>query len=192
MNTAIRAKALLFDPALEWQRIEQEGADPAFILSHYVAILALIPALFSFVGASVIGVADSGGATQHASIFNGLFGAIFGYVMSCASVLLLTLIVDLVAPLFSGERSFDNAFRLAVYSFTPVWLAGIFLILPGLHFLALTACYGAYILWLGVPRMMKAPTRRALNFAAVIAICAFVVNYATAVAQQLVFGTPGL
>ena len=192
MSTAIRAKALLFDPALEWERIEQESADPAFILSHYVAILAFIPALFSLIGACVIGVAAPHGGTLRASIFNGAFGAIFGYVMSCATVLLLTLIVDLLAPWFSGERSFENAFRLAVYSFTPIWLAGIFLILPGLHFLALTACYGVYILWLGIPRMMKTPARRALDFAAVIAICALVLSYATAVAQQLVFSTPGL
>ena len=70
-----------------------------------------------------------------APLFDGLFGAIFGYVLSCAIVLVLGILIDLVAPLFGGRRDFDSAFKLAVYSFTPVWLAGIFLVLPGLRFL---------------------------------------------------------
>jgi hypothetical protein len=146
MNAAARAKAMLIDPSVEWTLIEQETADPAFVLTRYVAVLALVPAVFGFIGASVVGVAVPGAATMRATIFDGLFGAIFGYVMTCATVLLLALIIDLVAPLFGGRRNFDAAFKLAVYSFTPVWLAGIFLLLPGLRFLLLTGFYGAYIL----------------------------------------------
>ena len=37
--------------------------------------------------------------------------------------------------MFGGRADFDSAFKLAVYSFTPVWLAGIFLLVPGLRFL---------------------------------------------------------
>lgn len=192
MNAALRAKAILFDPAAEWQRIEQENGDPAFILSHYVAVLALIPAVFSFVGASVVGVVVAGGETLRAPIFNGLFGAIFGYVTTCATVLMLALIVDLVAPLFGGRRDFDSAFKLAVYSFTPVWLAGVFLVLPGLRFLVCTGFYGAYLVWLGVPRMTKSPMRRSQGFTALIVMCAFVLSYIAAMAQHAVFGTPGI
>ena len=105
------------------------------MLSRYVAVLALVPAVFGFIGASLVGVIVPKAGTVRAPIFNGLFGAIFGYVLSCATVLLLGVIIDLAAPLFGGRRDFDSAFKLAVYSFTPVWLAGIFLVLPGLHFL---------------------------------------------------------
>jgi hypothetical protein len=191
MNLALRAKAMLIDPFAEWPAIEREPGDPAYLLSRYVAVLALIPAASSFIGTSLIGVVANG-TTVRTPVFNGLFGAVFGYVVSCAIVLLLGLVINLVAPAFGGRRDFDSAFKLAVYSFTPVWLAGLFLLLPGLHFLVLTGCYGAYILWLGLPRLTKSPERQALSFAAVIFVCAFALAYLAAHAQRVIFGTPGL
>ena len=192
MNGALRAKAMLVDPAVEWAAIEQETGDPAYVLSHYVAVLAIVPAASSFIGACLIGVVVPGTGTVRTPIFDGLFGAIFGYVLTCATVLALGLVINLLAPPFGGRRDFDSAFKLAVYSFTPVWLAGIFLVLPGLRFLVLTGCYGAYILWRGLPLMTKAPERQSLSFAAVIVVCAFALVYAAAAAQRMLFGTPGL
>jgi hypothetical protein len=192
MNAAARAKAVLTDPSATWRQIEQETGDPAYILTRYVAVLALVPAVVGFVGASIVGVAVPGAATMRATLFDGLFGAILGYVMTCATVLLLAAIIDLAAPLFGGRRSFNAAFRLAAYSFTPVWLAGIFLLLPGLRFLLLTGSYGAYILWFGLPRLTKTPERKSNVFAILIVLCACLLIYITAVAQRAVFGTPGL
>ena len=116
------------------------------MLSRYVTVLALVPAVFSFIGACIIGVIVPNAGLVRAPFFNGLFGAVLGYVQSCAIVLILGILINLLAPLFGGRRDFDSAFKLAVYSFTPVWLAGIFLVLPGLRFLTLTGFYGAYIL----------------------------------------------
>ena len=192
MNAALRAKAMLLDPLVEWTRIEQETGDPAYLLSRYVAVLALIPAVFGFIGVSVIGVSVPGSGAMRVPVFDALFGAIFGYVLTCATVLLLGLIIELVAPWFGGRRNFDAAFKLAVYSFTPVWLAGIFLVLPGLRFLALTGCYGAYVLWLGLPRLVKAPEQKSQSFALLIVACACLLLYIAAATQRLVFGTPGL
>jgi hypothetical protein len=192
MNVVMRAKAILVDPAIAWASIEREAGDPAYVLSHYVAVLAAVPAVFGFVGVCLVGVVLPNGATVRTPIVNGLFGAIFGYVLTCVTVLLLGAIVNLLAPAFGGRRNFDNAFKLAAYSFTPVWLAGLSLLLPGLHFLMLTGFYGAYILWLGLPRLTKAPERNALNFAALIVVCAFALAYASAAAQRILFGTPGL
>jgi Yip1-like protein len=192
VNAAARAKAILVDPLAEWAVIEKETGDPAFLLSRYVVLLALVPAIASLVGACGIGVVVPGGGTVRASLFDGLFGAIFGYVLTCATVLLLAILIDFVAPLFGGQRDFDSACKLAVYSFTPVWLAGIFLLLPGLRFLTLTGCYGVYILWLGLPRLMKVPEERSHVFAIAAGLCAFALAYLAAVMQRAVFGTPGL
>jgi hypothetical protein len=192
MNVARRAKAMLVDPFAEWTTIARETGDPAYLLSHYAAALALIPAASSVIGASLIGVVMPDGTTMHASTVNGLFGSVFDYVTTCATVLLLGLVINVLAPIFGGRRDFDNAFRLALYSFTPVWLAGVFLLLPGLRFLVLTGFYGAYALWLGLPLLAKSSERQALNFATVIVVCASVLVYAAAYAQRVIFGTPGL
>jgi hypothetical protein len=192
MNAFGHAKAILVDPAAAWLGIEKDLGDPAYLLSRYVAVLALIPALSSFVGATLIGVVAPSGAILRTDLFDGLFGAIFSYATSCAIVLLLGLIVHLLSPLFGGRRDFEDAFKLAAYSLTPLWLAGIFLLLPGLRFLLLTGVYGIYLFWLGTPRLTKVPEGQAVNFTVIIVICAGGLLYGAALAQRMLFGTPGL
>jgi hypothetical protein len=192
MNAFVRARAILVDPAAAWRGIEKDVGDPAYLLSRYVAVLALIPALSSFVGATLIGVVSPSGVILRADLIDGLFGAIFSYAASCAIVLMLGLIIDIVAPLFGGRSNFESAFKLAVYSFTPLWLAGIFLLLPGLRFLLLTGAYGVYLFSIGAPRLTKVPEEQAVNFTVVIVVCACGLLYAAALAQRMLFGTPGL
>jgi hypothetical protein len=192
MKAARRAKAMLLDPSAEWLAIERESGDPAYLLSRYVAVLALIPAVFGFIGASVVGMVVPGAGLVRASLFDGCFGAIFGYALAFGIVLVLALIIDLLAPLFGGRKDFDSAFKLAVYSYTPVWLTGIFLVLPGLRFLTLTGLYGAYVLALGLPRLMKSPVPKAYGYAVVIVICAGALTLFAAAMQRAVFHTAGL
>ena len=192
MNAVARVKAILIDPAAAWRGFEKDIGDPAYLLSRYVAVLALIPALSGFVGSTLIGVVAPSGTILRTDLIGGLFGAIFSYAASCAIVVLLGLIIDLLAPRFGGRRDFEDAFKLAVYSFTPLWLAGIFLLLPGLRFLLLTGVYGIYPFWLGAPRLAKVPEQQAANFTLVIVICAGGLLYGAALAQRMLFGTPGL
>src|SRR5580704_6284903 len=192
MNPALRAKAMLIDPFTEWALIERESGDPAYLLSRYVAVLALVPALFGFLGACVVGGVIPGIGVVRASLFDGGFGAIFGYVMAFIIVLVLALIIDLLAPAFGGQKDFDNALKLAVYSYTPAWLAGIFLILPGLRFLTLLGLYGAYVLLLGLPRLMKSPEQNSYAYTLVAVICAVALIAIAAVAQHAVFSTTSL
>jgi hypothetical protein len=188
MNAAWRVRTILADPSAEWMRIEKESGDAAYLLTSYVAPLALIPAVFGFIGACVVGAVAPGAGLVRMPLFDGLFGAVFGYVMTCATVLVLGLLIDLLAPMFGARRNFDSAFKLAVYSYTPVWLAGIFLLAPGLRFLGLLGFYGAYILWMGLPRLMKAAAHRVSTYAAVIVACACALTLAAAAAQHALFG----
>ena len=192
MNAVARAKAILVDPAIAWQGIEKDIGDPAFLLSRYVAVLALVPALSGFIGATLIGAVGPSGAIVRAELIDGLLGAIFNYAASCVIVLLLGMIINLLAPVFGGRRDFEDAFKLAVYSFTPLWLAGLCLLLPGLRFLLLTGAYGIYLLWLGVPRLTKVPEQHAVTFTLLIVICTCGLLYAAAVTQRILFGTAGL
>ena len=191
MNAALRAKSIIIDPRTEWQAIERENDDPAYVLTRYVTLFAIIPSLFGFVGACLIGAVAQSGAIVRTPLVDGLFGAIFGYVTACASVLVIALFIQVLAPMFGGRRNFDSAFKLAVYSFTPAWLAGIFLLLPGLHFLVLLGFYGLYILWCGLPRLAKVPDEMSPAFAIAIAVGAAALIYAAATAQHTIFGTPG-
>lgn len=192
MTAAARAHRILADPSAEWAKIAQElnaeFSDIEHLLTNYVARLALIPAVFGFVGACIVGVVVPGSGAVRAPVFDGLFGAILGYVLSCATVLVLGLLIEALAPIFGGRRNFDSAFKLAVYSYTPVWLAGIFLLAPGLRFLGLLGFYGVYLLWTGLTPMMKAPASGVLSYTALIAVTAGVLITAVAAVQHLLFG----
>ena len=190
--TALRAKSILTGPQSEWGAIEQEADDPAFVLGVYVALFAFVPSVFGFIGACLIGTVTTDGTTARTPLVDGLLGAVFGYVTAGATVLVVALFIYVLTPVFGGRRGFAAAFKLAVYSFTPLWLAGIFLILPGLHFLALLSLYGLYLLWLGLPRLAKVPEEMALSFAIAIAAFAGLLTYVAATAQHTIFGTPGL
>lgn len=160
MNTLRRAIAILADPAAEWAVIAKEPGDPALLLSGYVALLALIPAIFGFIGSCAVGAVVPGAGLQRAPLALGLLAAILGYVLSCGTVVCLGVLIRLLAPKFGGQRDFASALKLAVYSYTPVWLTGVFLLAPGVRFLGLTGFYGAYIFWLGAAPLMKLPVQK--------------------------------
>ena len=150
MNAAWRAQAILSNPSAEWTKIENESGDAAYLLTGYVALLAIVPAVSGFIGACFVGAAVPGNGIVRAPLLEGFFGAVFGYVATCATVLVLGFLIDFFAPMFGARRDFGSAFKLAVYSYTPVWLAGVFLLAPGLRFLILTAFYGVFIAVAGI------------------------------------------
>lgn len=162
------------------------------MLSGYVALLALIPVLSSFIGACLIGVIVPGAGVVRAPIFDGVFSAILGYAATFADVLLVGLVIEALAPRFGGRRNFTSAIKLAVYSFTPVWLAGVFLLLPGLRFLLLTGFYGVYVLAKGLPLLMKSPAQKSLPYAAIIVVFAAILMLLTVAAQRALFDRAGI
>src|SRR5256885_1198217 len=122
-----RVKAILLTPQTEWPVIAREPGDVSSLFARYVAILALIPALAGFIGTSLVG--------SYVPFFSGLISAIVSYVMTFVVVYVVALIVDALAPTFDAQKNFPNALKLTVYSLTPFWLAGVFLLVPGLSFL---------------------------------------------------------
>jgi hypothetical protein len=109
-------------------------------------------------------------------------------VTACATVLMLGLVIDLLAPVFGSRRSFEHAFKLVAYSYTPFWLAGIFLLTPGLRFLIVLSVYGVYLLWKGLPRLMETRRTKVPAFTAVIVGCAAALTLIFAAVQHALFG----
>jgi hypothetical protein len=187
MQAALRTIRILADPAAEWAKIASEPGGPVYLLIRYVALLALIPAVFGFVGGCLVGVIVPGVGLVRAPLLAGLFAASFGYLISFAAVALLAAIIRLCAPLFAERTDFTTAFKLAVYSYTPVWLVGVFLLLPGLRFLTLGGFYGGYILFVGFQPLTKLPASNWRAFAAFIVACGFLLTLLAGAAQRMLF-----
>jgi hypothetical protein len=179
MEMLNRVKAILLTPHAEWHVIAKEKSEASALFIRYLAILALIPALARCIGTSLIG--------GYAPIPSSLVGALVTYVSAFAVVYILALIIDALAPRFQAQKDFARALKLAVYSSTPVWMAGLFLLVPGLSFLVILGLHGVYLLWAGLPVLMQVPAGKALPYAAVVAGCALIM----AVGLGLVFGAPG-
>jgi hypothetical protein len=182
MELLIRIKAILLTPHTEWLVIAQEKGEPAALFVRYVAILALVPALARFIGAALVG--------GYAPVLSSLAGALVTYLSGFAIVYGVALIIAGLAPLFGAQKDFASALKLAVYSFTPVWLAGIFLIVPGLSFLIIMGLHGVYLLRTGLPVLMRAPAEKALPYAAAVAACALVVMVGIGWLQAPLFSPP--
>jgi hypothetical protein len=166
MNLVDRVKGIILSPKTEWPVIAGEPGDAGYLFSNYVAILAAIPAVCGFIGRVLFG----------APIIASLLAAVIHYALAFVTVYIVALIVNLLAPTFNSQKSFASALKVTVYSYTPSWLAGVFLLFPPLAFLGILGLYGLYLLWLGLPPVMKTPPEKALVYTIVIIVCAIIVS----------------
>jgi len=174
MDIVGRLKGILFTPETEWAAIEHEPGTPAYLFANYVVYLAAIPPLAGFIGSSIIGVSGPAG-TYRVPLFAGLLGAVFAYVLSFAIVYAMAIIIDQLAPRFGGQKDFVSALKVTVYAFTPYWVLGICQMIAGLRFVGYVgALFGIYLLWLGLPRLMKASADQLVPYVAATAACAVV------------------
>ncbi len=171
MSLVERVKNIILKPAETWPVIASEANAVGGLYSSYIAPLAAIPALAQFIGLSVIGTSVLGVAIK-VGFGKGLTMMVLGFIMTLVMVYVLSLIIDALAPTFAGEKNQPQAFKLAAYSATPGWVAGIFQIIPSLGILALLgALYGIYLLYLGLPTLMKCPKDKAPVYTAAIVGC---------------------
>lgn len=190
MNLFERVKGILLNPRAEWAIIEREPGDMAYLFMNYVAILAAIPAVCGFIGSSLIGISLPGLGTIRVPIVTGLVGAVVGYLLTFAMVYIVALLADLLAPTFQGQKNFENALKLVVYSYTPAWLAGVFLLIPSLGFLTILGLYGLYLLWTGIPPLMKAPQEKSIVYTLAIIVCAIVIGLIVGLVQAAIMPFP--
>lgn len=158
-----RIKAICLKPKEEWKVIAGETSTPAGLFKSYVAPLAGIGALAGFIGLLSV----------HAPVGMGLAGAIIWFVTAVVEVYALALLIDLLAPKFGSEKNRSQALKISAYSLTPPLVAGALFIIPSLWLLVvLAALYGVYLLYLGLPQLMKSPPDRVPAYTLAVVACA--------------------
>jgi hypothetical protein len=100
------------------------------------------------------------------------------------------MIVDALAPTFSGQKNGVQAFKAVVYASTASWIAGIGQVLPWVSVLILLAggIYSIYLLYLGLPQTMKCPPEKAAGYTAVTFVIAIVLSWLISFAVGGVIG----
>ncbi len=183
-----RVQGILLKPAAEWDVIDTEPATALGLFTGYACILAAIPAVAGLIGRQVFGF-GAFGVSYHPPLVGSIVGALIGYLLALLSVFVLGFIIDALAPSFDGQKDRTQALKVAVYSSTAGWVAGIFLLFPPLGIIAgLCALYGLYLLYLGLPRLMKAPQAKALGYTIVTILAAIVLYIVVGVVVASVAG----
>jgi hypothetical protein len=162
-----RVKAICLKPKDEWQVIAGETTPPADLLKKYAMPLAAIGAVAGFIRMSVV---ESG--SSRVLFTTGLIAAVVGLGLMLALVYVFGLTIDALAPQFGAEKNPSRALRVAVYSFTPGWVAAALQIIPALEIFGLVAIgYSVYVMHLGLVQLMKPAKDKAAPYTALATVC---------------------
>jgi hypothetical protein len=152
-----RAINILTKPAAEWRVIDGEATSIGKLILGYALILALIAPI-----AMLIGMLLTPMGTMVFSAMGFLIKILLIlYAISLGTVVLLGFVIDLLAPNMGGTKNGVQAMKLAVYAGTAFWVAALLLIISEWLWLVVGIGYGGYLLWLGLPILMRVPADKA-------------------------------
>jgi hypothetical protein len=184
MDIVERAKRICLSPDTEWPVIAGERAALGTLITGYVLPLAALSAIGAFVDAAMAGL----------GLLTWFVVLVTSLVMSLIGVVALAFIIDALAPTFGAAKSSESAAKVAAYSPTPAWVAGVFQFVPAVGSLIafIGALYSLYLLYLGLLRVMKSPPDKAVAYTVVVVIIAIVVGFAASVVTAAIGFGPSM
>lgn len=169
-----RARDIITQPSREWDVVAAEPPVTGPVLT-YVLVLAAIGPIAMVIGQQLFGI-NLFVINWRPPLAYSLTNAVLGYAMAVAAVYICAFIIDALAPSFGGAKSFPQALKVSAYASTPAFVAGVLNIIPMLGLLVWVASlYGLYLLYLGLPRVMRAPQDKAVGYAVVVILAYIVV-----------------
>jgi hypothetical protein len=178
-----RTWGLVRDPRAEWEQIRDEETNIPSILFGYVLPLAAIPPLCGAIGSLAFGE-HYGDAVVRTPVATILVSAIVTLFASVALVYLLGILINTVAENFDAEKNEIASQKIAAYAMTPAFMSGVFSLWPPLWWVSLIGIgMTAFLIYRGLPILMKAEPERALGYTTTVMIAgliAFIVLFALA------------
>lgn len=185
-----RAQNIIMRPKQEWPVIDAEQTTVGELYLRYIMPLSAIPAIAHLIGSVVFGINIPFLGRFRTPLGSAIGNAVVSYILGLAAVYVLALIIDALAPSFGGSKNQIQALKVAAYSYTAAWVAGILQILPVLApIVALLSLYCIYLLYTGLPVLMKSPPEKSFAYTAVIIIAAIILGILIAYIATAVFGT---
>ncbi|MGE5172635.1 MAG: Yip1 family protein [Betaproteobacteria bacterium] len=151
----LRVKNILIRPRHEWQAIKDEPATYAGIIFRYVGFLAAVPPAAAVVGKVVFDRGIVGNAV-HNPLSYVIAANILWYIMIIVNVLITGAVITAVAAAFGSAWSGLRGLKIAAYSFTPLFIVGVPIVIPRLGWLAYVAiAYSVYLVYLGINSLLE-------------------------------------
>ncbi len=186
-NLITRAINILTKPTVEWRVADGEASSLGRLIGGYAAVLAVIAPI-----AMVLGGAIAGMFSYSFNVGQLIKLLLLIYAVAFATPVLLGFIIDALTTNLGGTKNSVQAMKLAVYSGTAFWVTAIVLILPDIWWLwFLGIAYGGYLLWVGLPILLRVPAAQAPVFAgAAVAIWAVLFIILQQIAWRIIFAVP--
>jgi len=163
---------LLWHPDKEWEAI---GAEPCTVGNCYlrhVLVLAAVPAVSAFIGVTQFGWQVGSAAPVKLSFASALMISAVFYVAMLVAVIMMGEFIHWMAQTYDAGAPIERCVVLSAYTATPLFLAGVLALNPVLWLNMLVGllalAYTIYLLYLGVPIVMRIPKEQGYMFSSSI------------------------
>lgn len=172
-------KKILFQSHHAWDEIRSESLQERELFQDDLIYIAAVPAVAGFCGSLFVGE----------NFFKSLVWAVLFFGLSLGGVRVAAKVLNFWAPNFKAEPDYLSTLKLMAYSFTPIFLACIFFIIPPLHFFSVLGIFGFYTFWIGLPKLIPCPPQELFNFRFIGAIIIAIVILIIFTLSALISGT---
>lgn len=163
---------LLTHPDREWEAIRNEPESVGRLYLGHILILALVPALAGFYGSTQVGWQIGDGQVIRLTATSALQLSVLFYGAMLAGIYILGRFIDFFAATYEVKDSTPRGITLAAYTATPVFLIGIIAAYPNIwvNMIAglIAVSYAVYLLYEGLPILMRIPEDRGFMFASAV------------------------
>ena len=186
---------LMARPKDEWKSIRDERCTIGKCYCSHVLLLAALPAIAYFIGTSQVGWVI-GTKSVRLSTESALYIAALTYLTMLVGVFAMGKAIHWMSQTYGAKQNLPQSIALAAYTATPLFLTGIMLVYPILWLNLLIGlmalAYTIYLLYIGVPIMMKISQERGFLFASAVMGVGLVMLVAVLAATVVLWDMGGL
>ncbi len=178
-------------PVLEWEAIreEHETLGQAFV---HVASLAAIPVISGFLGTTQYGWEVGQGEPVKLTIESALIMSALYYLVLLGAVYSVGWMIHWMGRTFGALQPLSQCVVLAAYVPTPLFLVGFMQAYPSLWLNLLVGfpalAYSIFLLYIGLPIMMRIPPERGFLFASAVLAVGLIGLVGVLAATVLIWG----
>ena len=163
---------LLAHPDQEWEAIRNESETVTRLYAGHILLLALIPAVAGFIGTTQVGWQIGDGQITKLSVTSALQLSTLFYAAMLAGIFILGKFIDFFAATYDAVERTPRGVALAAYTATPIFLIGVIAAYPNIwvNMLAglVAVAYAVYLLYEGLPILMRIPADKGFMFASAV------------------------
>lgn len=187
------AFGLFTHPDSEWAEIRKEHAPPRRLYVAYVLVLAAIAPICAYISTAHFGWTVGSDRLIKLTEISAFQMSVLTYLAMLVGVFALGYAINWMARTYGADEEPvpSNAIALAAYSCTPLFLAGFALLYPVPWFNALVflaaAGYGAWLMYEGLPIVMRIPKDQAVMYVGALLTVALVILVSTRVGSVILW-----